>query len=263
MESGSPWSDEVVARQAELRAFVRRLVADAHLAEDLLQELNLVALAPDRPRVEAPLAWMKGVLRRLFRGELRRGTRRRRRERWVARPLLVESGEASDRAEIERVLAGIELLAEPQRTTLRLRFVEGRTPAQVATRMGVPLRTVHTRTARALARLRRTLAWRGPGDRVRGWLALARPASVCGALAAVTGILWLAAGPETGPPGPCPVLGTRSAGEYELLIFEDVRHATRHALLSDIPHAAPEAGSDAARGERTLALVRPRPAHGR
>ncbi len=255
MESGSPWSDEVLARQAELRAFARRLVADAHLAEDLLQELNLVALAPDRPHVEAPLAWMKGVLRRLFRSQLRRDERRQRRERWVAERWVAQGGESepgedAPQAELARVLAGLARLDEPYRTTLSLRFLEGFTPAQVASATGSPLRTVHTRTTRGLALLRRALA--GPsserGLRSHAWLARALPAA--GIAAGIAAVTWIRApAPEAESAAEsaavCPTFGGSGANAWELMIFEE-----RGASVPGA-RALPELASERASAERT------------
>jgi RNA polymerase sigma factor (sigma-70 family) len=257
MDRAQSWSEELIARQAELRRFARRLAADAHFAEDLLQELNLAALDPRRAPVEAPLAWMKGVLRRLFRSQLRRDERRQRRERWVAQSRESEAGEDAPQAELARVLAGLARLDEPYRTTLSLRFLEGRTPAQVASATGSPLRTVHTRTTRGLALLRRALA--GPsgerGLRGHAWLARALPAAAVSAIAAgiaagIAAVTWIRApAPESESAAEsaavCPTFGGSGSDAWELMIFEDRGPSVPGA------RAHPELATERASAERT------------
>jgi hypothetical protein len=60
-------------------------------------------------------------------------------------------------------------LEDPYRTAILLRYFEGLAPAAIAARTGTPLRTVHTRLHRALARLRAELDRAHGGDR-RAWL---------------------------------------------------------------------------------------------
>ncbi len=253
MDRAQSWSEELIARQAELRRFARRLAADAHFAEDLLQELNLAALDPRRAPVEAPLAWMKGVLRRLFRSQLRRDERRQRRERWVAQSAASEPGEDAPQAELARVLAGLARLDEPYRTTLSLRFLEGFTPAQVASATGSPLRTVHTRTTRGLALLRRALA--GPsserGLRSHAWLARALPTAAVSAIAAgIAALTWIrapapAAEAAAESAAVCPTFGGTGADAWELMIFEERGAAVPGA------RALPELATERTSTERT------------
>ncbi|MFO0626298.1 MAG: sigma-70 family RNA polymerase sigma factor [Polyangiales bacterium] len=54
----------------------------------------------------------------------------------------------------EHITALVELLPEPTRTTLRLSELEGRSQADIARTLGVPLTTVRSRVQRGRARLR-------------------------------------------------------------------------------------------------------------
>jgi hypothetical protein len=131
-----------------------------------------------------------------------------------------------ERLELQRtVVAMVEALDEPLRTTLLLRFFEGRAPAEIARAQGVPAGTVRWRISEGLRRLRERLddahggrraSWRallmplaGPATSGEGGamrprsLPLAAKLAVLGATAAVVGVagtaLWLHRGERTTP----------------------------------------------------------------
>jgi RNA polymerase sigma factor (sigma-70 family) len=171
-----PLADELATHTHFLRALARGMLADEHLAEDVVQQAFLRALArPPEPRGYLR-AWLVRVVGRLAsyttRGEARRGAR----ERIVARPELDGAGECAARelALQREVGAALAELDEPYRTVVHLRYFRGLAPTAIAQELGVPPKAVETRLTRAHARLRRRLAraWEQQDARVRAlWLA--------------------------------------------------------------------------------------------
>jgi RNA polymerase sigma-70 factor (ECF subfamily) len=165
--------DELLAQRGFLRRLARGLLGDDGLAEDVVQEVELRALARG-PRPGADLrAWLATVTRRLALNRLRSRERRTRHERAAARP---EALPGADAVLIgldlqQSVLAAVRALEEPYRTAIWLRYYEDLAPGAIATRLGVPLATVKTRLRRGLHALRARLdAAHGDGrDGRAGW----------------------------------------------------------------------------------------------
>ena len=156
-----------------VRALARTLARDPASADDLAQEAYARALAAPPP-AERPLrSWFARVLRNLARERRRGEGRRASRERAAARAEGVDGDAALlERLEAHRaVVEAVSRLDEPYRAAILLRWFEGLSPAQIAERTGVPIRTVHTRLSRALARLRGELD-RSQGGRGRWLLAV-------------------------------------------------------------------------------------------
>lgn len=172
-----PDVDRLLANAGWVKSLAVRLVADEAAADDLAQETWLRALerpprAADTPR--SLRAWLARVVGRFARQQRRHDAAAERRERAVA------SAEAQpDVADVvahaelhRRVVDAVLELDEPYRATLLLRFFEDETPARIAARMGVPVKTVYTRLERALARMRdRFDAERRPGGELHSWVA--------------------------------------------------------------------------------------------
>src|SRR5262245_30258085 len=147
----------LLANAGWVRALARELVG-AGGADDLVQETWLVALR--RPGNERNLAaWLAGVVRHLARRGRRGDVNRARRE--LERPPSVEAPPTDElvaTAELQqRLIAAVLGLEEPYRSTVLLRYFRGLSLEETARAAGVPLATVRTRLARALARLRETL----------------------------------------------------------------------------------------------------------
>jgi RNA polymerase sigma-70 factor (ECF subfamily) len=182
--------DELLAQRSFLRRLARGLVGDAELAEDVVQEAELRALAHGSEKAD-PRAWLVTVTRRIALN-LRRAASRRTAHEDEARARTSTRGEP----EPPEVLAGLELqhevlaavraLEEPYRAVVWLRYYEGLKPQAIAARLGVPVATVKTRLRRALERLRGELDDRNGGRREAWAVALAPLASRAAAVAGVT-----------------------------------------------------------------------------
>ncbi len=166
---------EILAAHAGfLRSLARELLADASLADDVLQAAWLAA-AQRPPRDPGRIrAWLAVVVQNLARKELREEARRRRRERRFAPPEDLPAAEwAVEKGEMVRVVAeAVTQLDELYRTVILLRFYENRKTAAIAHELGVPVETVRTRLKRALALLRERLEVKTGGDRRSLGLAL-------------------------------------------------------------------------------------------
>lgn len=166
--------EALLAHQAWMRRLAGRLARDAGEAEDLVQEAWVAALK-ERGPVGDVAGWLATVLRNSARS-LRRGEARA-----TAREAAAARGErlpASDavvaRMQEQRVLlAALDALEEPYRTTILLRFYEELPPRVIARRTGVPVETVKTRLKRGLARLRAALEAHHGGR--EAWLAALLP----------------------------------------------------------------------------------------
>ncbi|HEX6885641.1 MAG TPA: RNA polymerase sigma factor [Planctomycetota bacterium] len=171
-----PLADELANHTTFLRALARGMLADEHLADDLVQQTFLRALARPPARAGTLRAWLGTVARNLALNQRREGERRRAREALAARP---EVDASAERAALElglqrEVAAALAELDEPYRTVIHLRYFRGLAPAQIAQELGLPLKTVETRLTRAHTRLRDRLtrAWREQDGRARAlWLA--------------------------------------------------------------------------------------------
>ena len=157
--------NELLAHADWVRAVARELAGNSAQADDLVQDTWVAAL--HRPPREAGnlRAWLQRVLSNQARQRGRTEGRRRRREEAVARPESAPSmNELAERVALQREVVGHVLaLDEPFRSVVLLRFFEELTPPQVAERLGIPLKTVHSRQQRAFEKLRAKLA-REHGD---------------------------------------------------------------------------------------------------
>ena len=178
-------STELVTQAASLRRLARDLLGDAHLAEDAVQDAMLAARQRPPRSSGALAAWLRTVVRRCAL-DLRRDEKRRRCRELLARSP-ADTTQTHEQVELmQRVLAAVQALPEPYRTTVWLRYYEDRSPREIAALQREPVKTVKTRLWRALARLREGLD-RHVGDR-GAWIALlapvggARTAAVIGAL---------------------------------------------------------------------------------
>jgi RNA polymerase sigma-70 factor (ECF subfamily) len=155
--------EEALRRNGWVRDLARALVRDDARGDDVAQEAAIAAwrAAPDGSLGAAAPSpgWWRGVVRRLAALEWRREARVARRERSAASaesvPATVEVVAQFERQ--REVIAAVDALPAAFREALLLRFFEGLPPRAIATRLVVPVRTVESRIARGLERLRAEL----------------------------------------------------------------------------------------------------------
>lgn len=167
------------------RALARRLVHDEAQADDVVQRAWLAALQRAPQQAERARAWLGRVVRNLAWKERRSAVRRAAREAAVAPPLASGRGDSAGEppdsppaivAELEAqrlVVDALLALPDPYRETLVRRWYRDERPAAIAEAMAVPVRTVETRLARGLERLRAELTARRGAP--RQWALLLLP----------------------------------------------------------------------------------------
>ncbi|MEN8149330.1 MAG: RNA polymerase sigma factor [Planctomycetota bacterium] len=168
--------EDLLAHRPWVRSLAMRLVRDRSRADDLEQEVWLSAIRhPPRHRRS-----LRGWLSRLVRSrahDARRSEERRARHETAAAEVGEKAppGDSIGRFDAHRrLVAAVDRLDEPYRTTVVLRFFEGLSARDVAARMEVPVETARTRVRRALDRLREDLDHEHGGDR-KAWIVALLP----------------------------------------------------------------------------------------
>jgi RNA polymerase sigma-70 factor (ECF subfamily) len=170
-----PADTEALLRQASwLRSLALALLHSTPDADDAVQEVWTAALRSPPEAGRPPRPWLAQVLRNVIRSGARAGQRRRSREQIIAAPHAQETPAAADgvleRAQMHRRVAELVMaLEEPYRSTLLLRFFDGRPAVDIAREAQVPEGTVRWRINEGLRRLRERLdqSMEGPRDRWR------------------------------------------------------------------------------------------------
>lgn len=154
-----------LAHASYVHGLARRLVYDAHAADDLFQEAWLAALQRPAQDGAQPRRWLARIVRNLASKAWLRAVRRQQREQHWEPPPSSSSPDAvlAHEQERRRVVDALLALDEPYRATLIARFFDGLEPDQIAARDGLPIETVRTRQKRGLQRLRERLL-RGSGS---------------------------------------------------------------------------------------------------
>ena len=179
-----------------LRRLATCLVHDGAEADDLVQETWMAALRSPPEAGRPPRPWLARVVRNVVLMRQRSAGRRHAREREVPAAGMaagtVNAGTVSadvvlERLELQRVVVALaNELEEPFRTAVVLRFFEGREPAEIARREGIPAGTVRWRVSEGLRRLRLRLD-EAHGGRREAWRALVLPLTVASPPAAAPG----------------------------------------------------------------------------
>jgi RNA polymerase sigma factor (sigma-70 family) len=142
-----------------MRKLASHLVHDTATAEDLVQDTWVAALRSPPDPARPPRPWLAQVLRNLVRSGVRHDSRRRDRE--AAVQLGEQAPSAQDvleRTQLHRDIAALmAALDEPYRTTLLMRFHEGRSSEAIGELNGVPAGTVRWRINEGIRRLREGL----------------------------------------------------------------------------------------------------------
>ena len=171
-QAGDTGAYELLVRRhhRELLGFIHRLVRDAHLAEDIGQEVFLAAykaLSRFDPERGVPFAaWLCVIARNRCVSALRARGRTRLIPMEDA-PELASGAPGMDarlmaREEREALAASLGKLEEPFKSAI-LASLEGELVEDMACRMGVPVSTIKTRLFRAREKLRRLFA-ASPGE---------------------------------------------------------------------------------------------------
>ena len=229
-------TDELLRHAAWVRQLAGRLVADAQGADDAAQETMMAALRRPPSRAVDLRRWLAAVLRNNVRIARRAGERRRRRERQAAvSERLPATSDLVEKLSMHRALVEeVQQLDEPYRTTILLRYFEGRSLREVARDFAVPVSTVSSRLRKAEQTLRDRLdrragsrrAWvsalvpRGGGSGlatgVRGSWFATRFALSSGLL--VAGLVGWSAFAAFGPAGP-PAASPKSGGSAAAVVL--------------------------------------------
>ncbi|HET6162465.1 MAG TPA: sigma-70 family RNA polymerase sigma factor [Planctomycetota bacterium] len=187
----TPFDAEVLLKDgARLRALaadlVRGTMGVGGDVDDLVQETWLRALQTPRRVGFSPRAWLAGLVRNVAR-ERRRAETRRATHEHAATPTPAPADDPAEVAArfdlLRRLLSFIDAMAEPQRTTLIRRYVDGLEPMEIARLDGIPDATVRSRIKRGLDELRVRLDAERGGDRA-AWMAALLPWSRPSAVAA-------------------------------------------------------------------------------
>lgn len=149
-----------------LLALVERVAARGAEAEDLVHDVFLEAwrrAADYDPARGSVKSWL--LLRARSRAlDHRKSARISRRAGGSESPLLEELSDATTEPSLgpdrTRLRAVLSALPSEQRTVLVLGYFEGLSSSEIAERLGIPLGTVKSRVAAALAQLRETFAER-------------------------------------------------------------------------------------------------------
>ena len=170
--------EDLISQFDWLRGLARRLVDDPDVAEDLVQDTYVVALA-HQPRDRSRLrGWLGGVLRNTARDRWRRDKVRHKHEQELAASQSGHQNDENSAALAEQVAMQRELvdavlaLHEPYRETLLLRYFGEKKPKQIAKQLDVSIATVNSRVSRGLGLLRERLDRTQGGDRQKWKLAL-------------------------------------------------------------------------------------------
>ncbi|MEN8148245.1 MAG: sigma-70 family RNA polymerase sigma factor [Planctomycetota bacterium] len=171
MSDTRPTFDDLLAHEPFVTTLARTLVPDENRAADVTQDVWATALRNPPERTGNLRGWLAAVTRNAARMLYRSEGRRQDRESATTPSTCAPSAaDVAARIELRRKLVdSVESLPDPYRTVVVLRYFDGLRPVDIAERLGVPAKTVHTRLRRALARLRADL---DPGGRRRGPAAL-------------------------------------------------------------------------------------------
>jgi RNA polymerase sigma-70 factor (ECF subfamily) len=149
--------EQLLADAAWLQQLALGLAGNAADADDLVQDARIAAWQrrPDASRSLRP--WFAKVARD-FAKMKRRGDRRRAAREEIAEHHPAEArtpDELLEHVRLHRLLVDLVVeLAEPYRSTVIARYVEGRDASDIARSLGIPESTVRGRLREALARLR-------------------------------------------------------------------------------------------------------------
>jgi len=141
--------------QGPLFSYLASRLGDRLQAEESAQESFVRAFLSLKKlrKPESFYPWLLGIAGRLAKEQFR-SVERRRKEREAAETMLADAGDCPDDHPLEEVIAA---LPESHRQVILLRYYEGLSCQEVATRLAMPLGTVTKTLSRAYALLRQEL----------------------------------------------------------------------------------------------------------
>ena len=150
---------EVVRRHVDFTySAARRLVCDAHLAEDVTQTVFLALARQARELAGCPVlsGWLHGTVRHLAANAMRAESRRRAREQeaFIMKELLAEGTDSSWQQVAPHLDAALGELGEADRDALLLRFFERKSAEEMGGILGISAEAAQKRVTRAMERLR-------------------------------------------------------------------------------------------------------------
>lgn len=150
----------LIGYDESLRELSQLLETDPQSAEDLVQDTWVVALQGVPRGCRDPRAWLKSVLRNIARSRWRSRVRRAEHERILARLLSCELNWDPDTVSAvrDKVRATVRELRPPYRDALRMRYLEGLMPREIAAATGKPVSTVKSHLQRGAEMLRERLS---------------------------------------------------------------------------------------------------------
>ncbi len=133
--------------------YLRRIVGDLQLAQDLLQETFLLAIRSKAKLadVSSPRAWLFGVARNIAMNTIRRSPS------VVSLPANLSQDCSGPDPRIEHMRQAIAKLPIAQQETLELRLTQELSYQEIATVLEIPLGTVRSRLHNAVGRLRQVM----------------------------------------------------------------------------------------------------------
>ena len=140
---------------ARLRSYVRRRIASASDADDVVQTVVLRLLSDPMRNQVPPPAWLLAAARTAIADHYRTRTRE---EDSLAEPAMVPGAEADARSDVTECLAPLLAgLADEDRVLLQRVDLEGASQADLAREMSLSASAMKSRVQRARARLRSAL----------------------------------------------------------------------------------------------------------
>jgi RNA polymerase sigma factor (sigma-70 family) len=142
--------------QGPLFSYLAGRLGDRLQAEEAAQESFVRAFLSLKKlrKPESFYSWLLGIAGRVAKEQFR-SLERRRKDREAAETMLADAGDSPEEHPLEEVIAA---LPESHRQVILLRYYEGLSCQEVATRLDMPLGTVTKTLSRAYALLRQELA---------------------------------------------------------------------------------------------------------
>lgn len=151
--------EKLVKHTQFIQRFSRKLVHDAHLAEDLSQEAILAFMIEPSERIRNIRAWITKMMKNRASFFFRTDHRRQKREKAVSSPDSEPSADMSVEKEeiLQIVVEAVWRLEENYRKPILLRFYEGHSTREVAEKLNLTFNATQMRLKRGIEKVRKEL----------------------------------------------------------------------------------------------------------